>query len=181
MEESLREELPREGSPEDEFCECPLPIDLRAQGGSAPISADEIRFHIFVIDTRWNTSVSKAIRSHLPMLHRFAKHDSLFLLTPEMSIEILRQAPDLIGHDPIILVYDLYAPPGKERNYRGFRLNLGLMRHGEQALARFQEFVRFLTQHRLASDLDHCVRHQLHRDGFKGMVKILREASSEML
>lgn len=157
------------------------PIDLRAQGPTGPIAADQMRFHIFVVDTRWNLAVSKAIRSHLPLLSRFARHDSLFVLTPEMSTELLRRAPDLIGHDPIILVYDLYAPPGKERKYRGFRLNLGLMRHGEQALARFQEFVRFLTQHRQAADLDLAVRQQLHQDGFKGMVKVLRDASNELL
>ncbi len=161
--------------------EVPIEIDLRARDIEDGVDPSRQRFHIFLIDTGWNTGVSKAVRSHLPLMARFAKDDQLFVLSPEMSVEVLRQAPDLIGHDPIILVYDLIKPPGKTRSYRGFHLNLGLMRHPEQALARFQEFVRFLTTHRTALDLDLAVRRKLHSQGFQGMIKILREASNELL
>ena len=42
------------------------------------------------------------------------------ILTPEQSVEVLRQcAPYEIGHDPIILVYDLYATNcDGAKNYR---------------------------------------------------------------
>ena len=65
-----------------------------------------------------------------------------------------KRNPHLIGHDPIILVYDLYAPANrKSRGYRGFRLNLGLIKHPEQALARLQEFLRFVAVNRTAVPL----------------------------
>jgi hypothetical protein len=160
----------------------PVDLDLRAQKATGPLTPDMKRFDIFLIDTGWNAAVSKMVRAYLPLLHQYQRQDSLYLLTPEQSVEILRKEPKFIGQDPSILVYDLYAPDDrKHRNYRGFHLNLGRFKHSEQALARLQEFLRFLIQHRTAVSLDVEVRRELHREGAKGMIKILREASNELL
>jgi hypothetical protein len=55
------------------------------------------------------------------------------------------------------------------------------MRKPEQALLRLHEFVRFIALHRTAANLHREVERELHREGFNGMVKILREASTELL
>ena len=50
-------------------------------------------------------------------------------LSYEQSADLLKLDPAAIGYDPTILLYDLYACPGTGTGaYRGFRLNLGLMR-----------------------------------------------------
>ena len=75
-----------------------------------------------------------------------------------------------------------YAQPGSNtRAYRGFRLNLGLMRHPEQAIARLQEFARFIATKRRSERLDREIQRELHREGFDGLVRLLRESSSELL
>ncbi|MDR3639133.1 MAG: hypothetical protein P4L84_35335 [Isosphaeraceae bacterium] len=153
-------------------------LDLRSRGIAGPIPCDAKRFDIFLIDTGWNVCVSKAVRAHLPIMHEYQKQDTLYLLTPEQSIEILKREPRLIGRDPAIVIYDLFAPAEhKVGNYRGFRLYLGRFKHAEQALSRLQEFVRFINQHRTAASLHAEVRRELHREGLSGMVKVLREAS----
>jgi hypothetical protein len=58
---------------------------------------------------------------------------------------------------------------------------LGLLKHPEQALARLQEFLRFVAINRAAVSLDRAIRRELYREGFDGMIKILREASTEFL
>jgi hypothetical protein len=94
----------------------------------------------------------------------------------------MHRAPHLIGHDPILLVYDLYSPPNRKAcKYRGFRLNLGLIKNPEQALARLQEFFRFVALNRTAIPLDRAIRRELYREGFDGMIKIIREASTELI
>src|SRR5262249_38214013 len=112
----------------------------------------------------------------------YHEHDSLYELSPQQSSIILGHDPDLIGCDPTLIVYDLYASshlgPG---GYKGFRLNLGLIRQPEQALARLQEFVRFMAVNRCAVHLDREVRRELHREGAEGIVKLLRETSVELL
>ena len=87
----------------------PIDLDLKARPTAGPANHDMNRFHIFLIDTGWSTAVSKLVRSHLPLLYKYQSQDSLYLLTPEQSVEILKRSPEFIGHDPTILVYDLYA------------------------------------------------------------------------
>jgi hypothetical protein len=158
---------------------------LRSRPAEEPLTPDTPRFHVFLIDTGWNTPVSKAVRTHLPLIYQFQRQDTLYILTPQQSVEILKIAPEAIGHDPVVVVYDLHGP-GKTKshahaNYRGFRLNLGLLKNAEQALAKLQNFVRFIALNRTADCLDYEVRRELQREGFDGMVKILREASEEFL
>ena len=163
----------------------PRSLDLRTRDVTAPPARDMKRFNIFLVDTGWNAPVSKMVRAHLRSLFDiggYHEHDSLYELSPQQSSVILGSDPVLIGCDPTIIVYDLYGCTHKNaRGYRGFRLNLGLIRHPEQAMARLQEFVRFVAINRCAERLDHEVRRELHREGIEGIVKILRETSVEML
>jgi len=160
----------------------PVNLDLRFKASDEPLDPHAKRFDIFLIDTGWNGPIGKVVHTHFKTLFRFAKEDTFYILSRDQSIEILKRAPHLIGHDPIILVYDLYAPAHrKSRGYRGFRLNLGLIKHPAQALARLQEFLRFVAINRTAVPLDRAIRRELYREGFDGMIKILREASTELL
>jgi hypothetical protein len=161
---------------------------LRLHASESPASLDRKakRFDVFLIDTGWNRQVSRVVHKHLPVFFDERNPDQLFILSPDQSSTILRLAPELIGHDPTILVYDQYVPPAhrgryKDKIYRGFRLNLGVIKRPEQALARLQDFVRFMLTHRQADHLHRAVTRELHREGFDGMVKILREASTELI
>jgi hypothetical protein len=156
--------------------------DLRFKTTDEPLDFNAKRFDIFLIDSGWNCPISKVVRSHLAAIFQFEKQDAFYILSPEQSVEIIRAAPRLMGHDPIILVYDHYAPTKhKTCGYRGFRLNLGLIKHPEQALKRLQEFLRFIAINRTAVPMDRAIRRELYREGFDGLVKILRETSTELI
>jgi hypothetical protein len=160
----------------------PIDLDLRAQSPVEHPTAKSKRFDIFLIDTGWNRPISEMVHSHLPLIYEYQKQDSLYVLTPAQSVEIIKRDPALIGHDPTIIVYDLYAssrPPAG--HFRGFRLNLGLMKNPGQALGRLREFIRFIAQNRTADDLERVVRRELHREGTEGMIKLLRETSVDLL
>ena len=163
--------------------EAPFSLNLRSKDADEALAPDSQRFNFFLIDTGWNEAVSHLVHKHFPnLLHHHNPKDSLYILDAEQSVEVLKHAPYMIGHDPVILVYDLYAPDSNEiKNYKGFRLALGLIRHPEQAMARLQEFFRFLVTHRSSAHLDREIRRTLHREGFQGMVKILRESTTEVL
>jgi hypothetical protein len=159
--------------------------NLRTREIAGPPTREMKRFNVFLIDTGWNAPVSKIVRTHVRSLFDiggYHTHDNLYELSPQQSAEILKHDPVLIGCDPTIIVYDLYGcNQATAGGYRGFRLNLGLMRHPEQAMARLQEFVRFIAFNRCAERLDREVRRELHREGLEGIVKLLRETSVEML
>ena len=83
--------------------------------------------------------------------------------------------------DDHVVVYDLLNPNKADsngvENYRGFRLNLGLIKNPEQALQRLQHFLRFIAMNRTSDCLECEVKRELHKEGLGNMVKILREAS----
>jgi hypothetical protein len=157
-------------------------MDLRARGSTRSLAPDGKRFDIFLIDTGWNEPISKVVRSHLRLLSKYKMKDDLYELTTEQSAEVVKHDPTLIGCDPTIIFYDRYCSAGeKAGTYRGFRLNMGLLRHPEQALIRLQEIIRFVVMHRTAEHLDREIRRELHREGFDGLMKLLGETSAELL
>jgi hypothetical protein len=157
-------------------------LDLRARHREEPLPPGTKRFDVFLIDTRWNAPVSRAVHEHVPQIHQLHPQDSLYILDRHQATEVLRLVPELIGKDPLILVYDLYSTSETQAcRYRGFRLCLGLFRNGEQALFKLQEFLRFIAQHRTSRHLDFEVRRLLHREGLDGMIKILTETTAEFL
>jgi hypothetical protein len=159
-----------------------IELNLQTRHMAEPLSSEVKRFDIFLIDTGWNGPVSRLVHEHVPQMHQLHAQDSLYILDRQQSLEVIRLLPELIGKDPVILVYDLYSGNASHKNrYRGFRLCLGLFRHGEQALAKLQEFLRFVAEHRSAHCLDCEVRRVLHREGLEGMIKVLSETSAEFL
>jgi len=160
----------------------PARPSLRSGGETVSPQEEGKRFDIFLIDTGWNHAVSKAVREQVVHIARLHPSESIYVLSHEQSAELLKLDPAAIGCDPTIVVYDLYARPGAGKgSYRGFRLNLGLMRHPEQALARLQEFARFVATKRNSERLDREIKRELHREGFDGLVRLLRESSGELL
>jgi hypothetical protein len=158
------------------------PLDLRYKSSDEAHDPNAKRFDFFLIDTEWNSDVSEAVHSHLKPLMGIEKKEAIYILSREQSFELMKSSPQLIGNDPIILAYDHYAHPDrKTRGYHGFRLNLGLIKDPGQALVRLQEFLRFVAMNREAVNLQACVRRELYREGFDGLIKILRETSTELI
>ena len=142
-----------------------------------PVAAP--RFHFFVIDAGWKTEAARVLGENFRMIREFQNGDPLYVLTREQSVALIRANPDLIGKDPIILVHDLLARGGRgESGYHGFRLCLGLLNDGPQALATLQKFLRFVQHHRHSEDIEKHIREKLHRKGMESIIEVLRETAS---
>lgn len=151
--------------------------------GSAETSvAHSPRFHFFLIDCGWDGPVPNVIRNNLAMITHLQNSDPLFVLSREQSDEMLKKYPHLIGKDPILLARDLHASrvDGKTE-YHGFHLNLGLTRDPNKALEVLRAFLSFLAQHRKGGDIEKHVREQLHRDGIKGAIEVLRVGAESVV
>jgi hypothetical protein len=142
---------------------------LRTRQPGEPHNPDSPRFHIFLIDTGWNRPISKVLQSEFQLFRANHPKDPLYILTKEQSIRVLQHAPEHIGLDPMIVVYDL-QPPAHAKGadldtYRGFRLNLGSFKNPDQALQRLQQFVRFIAANRTSDSLISDIRREMHKDG----------------
>jgi hypothetical protein len=146
--------------------------ETRPTPAPAQIGRKDARFHIFVIDTRWNCAASKVLHEHLDILTHLNIDDELYVLDRATSIALLRHYPSQVGRDPIIAVHDL-RPRRAIKHTHGFRMHLGLLDSERQVLAALRMFARFLVTHRNADDLDTLVRQDLHRKGLAGAIQIL--------
>jgi len=156
------------------------------QPSAAPITEakeeHKPRFHLFLIDAGWKSSSAKVIRDNFHMIREFQNSDPLYVLTREQSIEVIRENPDLIGKDPILLVHDLHAKGGRgESGYHGFRLCLGLIKDSSKALSAMQEFLRFVHSHRRSADIEKDIRKKLHHAGMQGALEVIREGAGELM
>ncbi|QEH33168.1 hypothetical protein OJF2_16650 [Aquisphaera giovannonii] len=159
-------------------------FNLRPKSRTGPLHRDSARFHVFLVDTGWNAPVSKVLHEHVHLFHRYHPQDPLYILTREQSIALLKHAPDHIGLDPMVIMYDMYRPAHmtkKLANYHGFRLNLGVFKNPQQAASKLQEFLKFVAKNREAECLSDEVARELHREGMSNVVKLLREASEASL
>src|SRR5271156_6528006 len=79
----------------------------RSDAGKPIEAAPGARFHIFVIDTGWNSAASKVVREHLHMIRDLNIDEEVYVLDRATSIALLRYYPLQVGRDPIIAVHDL--------------------------------------------------------------------------
>jgi hypothetical protein len=138
------------------------------------------RLDVFIIDTGWNASVSAALMKNLGQIRVYLQDDLLYVLDQPRSVALLKANPHLIGHDPMILFLDRQRKDAGHERY-GLRLNLGLLRKPEQALARLQAALRIVAENRGCEDMYHDVQKQLWRAGLDGAFKVIGESALEIV
>jgi hypothetical protein len=136
------------------------------------------RFDVFVIDSGWNRPVSDALKQNMDQLRACLQDQHLYVLDPAQSAAVLKRDPSLIGSDPLILFVDRRK---KEQGKKfGFRLNLGIFRHAEQALPQLQHALRIVTDHRSAQDIAQTVEAEVLRIEFREAFQAIGERALEL-
>ena len=108
-------------------------IEPQTQTGQAPSrETDEPstapRFHIFIVDSGWNSAAHKVLVENFALIRNLQKDDPIYVLSREQAIAFQRQHGSRIGRDPIIAVHDMDAlDRGGAAGFHGFRLSLGLL------------------------------------------------------
>jgi hypothetical protein len=154
-------------------------IEPRTQTGQAPRrETDEpsaaARFHIFIVDSGWNSAAHRVLVENFALLRNLQKDDPIYVLSREQSIELQRRHGSRIVRDPTIAVHDMDAlDRGGTSGFHGFRLHLGLLHTPQQALLGLQAFASFLVTHRHSTDLEADVRANLRREGLTGAIEII--------
>src|SRR5208283_385929 len=106
-------------------------IEPPVQSGHAPSPEAEeppgpARFHIFIVDSGWNSAAHRVLVENFGLLRNLQKDDPIYVLSPEQSITFQRRHGSRIGRDPIIAVHDMDAlDRGGTSGFHGFRLSLG--------------------------------------------------------
>jgi hypothetical protein len=156
----------------------------RAPGGAAVeesrAGAKQPRFHIYIVDTGWNSVARKVLQENLTLWQDLTRDDPVYVLDRDMSVEFLRRHPSLIGRDPIIFAHDLWEirRSGTSRVH-GVRVHLGLLRHEEKVLQAMKLFARFLSTQRMSANLEDVMRRRLRREGLAGAFELAMGGTPE--
>jgi hypothetical protein len=131
------------------------------------------RFHIYVIDTGWNSAARKVLEENLALLHDLTHDDPVYVLDRDMSVEFMRRHPSLIGRDPIICAHDLWEISRSGTScVHGVRVHLGLLRDEDKVLQALQMFARFLSTQRMSANLEDVMRRRLRLEGLAGAFEL---------
>ena len=154
-------------------------IDLPAHPSKAPRRREykppaAPRFHIFIIDSGWNSVARRVLRHNFALIRRLQKEDLLYLLSRKKSLEFIRRHRSLIGRDPIIAVHDLTgAEQHSTTRFHGFHLHLGILRTPRQVRMALQTFAQFVSTRRHSENLEAEIRDDLRHEGLQGAVEVL--------
>jgi hypothetical protein len=138
------------------------------------------RLDVFILDTGWNAAVSTALMHNLDMIRTYLEEDDVYILDRAQSVAILKRSPHIIGHDPVILFLDRKRKDAGHEKY-GLRLNLGLLKKADQALARLQAALRIVAENRSCPDMYHAVQKDLWHAGLEGAVQVISESALEIV
>ncbi|MGD9647949.1 MAG: hypothetical protein AB7U73_19715 [Pirellulales bacterium] len=138
------------------------------------------RFDIFLIDSGWNTAIGAAVKENVELIEHYLERQNLYLLSTEQSREMLKTHPYYLGSDPIFLVVDREAYSVRAKEGYGFRLNLGVMKDAESAIALLRWGIQVVCDQQTARHVTQVVRRTARKEGVEGAIEIIAEATSTL-
>lgn len=113
-------------------------------------------FYIIVIDSGWPTVAHEVVQESITTLKNYLRKHNLFALSQEESEDFLRENPDEIGKDPIIIITDvhpgkIYIEKGEE--IRGIRIDLGKVKERDEVIRYMQDLCKLIENEDFISDI----------------------------
>ena len=135
----------------------------------------QLRIDIYIIDSGWDSLAHKYLTGVLDLFKAYLTDQNLYIFSAEQSIAFLKDHPDLIGKDPIIVVIDKLARTLNNPDGFGTRLELGLIKDPYRVEWLIKMFVRIVNNRAEMLDIAHTFREYNHKEGITGAIDIIME------
>ncbi|MBX9788940.1 MAG: hypothetical protein K2Y37_08480 [Pirellulales bacterium] len=165
---------------ETPFVEFDIPCDSANDPPTEDGSPLDRRFDVFLIDSGWNTAIGAAVKENLELVRQYLERQNLYILSAEQSRNILKTHPHYLGSDPIFLVVDRQAFSVRAKEGYGFRLNLGVMKDADSAIALLRWGMQIVCDQQTAQHVTQIVRRTARKEGVEGAIEIIAEATSTL-
>ena len=104
------------------------PRKLKKAASSDHEIESDFRLDIYIIDSGWESPAHTYLDSVIDLFKAYLTEHNLYILSPEQSIAFLKEHPQYIGSDPIIVVIDKIARNLNNHEGFGTQLELGLIK-----------------------------------------------------
>ncbi len=134
------------------------------------------RFYIIIIDAGWPTVAHEVLRQSIGLLKDYLVGHHLMILSREDSREFLREHPEQIDKDPIILITDTHPKRARQKPegaLQGIRINLGPVQSREEVIKHLQEICQLIRHDKFISDISWEERRRIARAFLKDVVRDL--------
>jgi len=148
----------------------------KAVGVEDSVDLDQFGLDIYIIDSGWDTVAHRVLQRSMPLVKSYLKEHNLFVLSQEYSLEVLRNHPELIGKDPVIMVVDRLARKLKNPHGFGARVMLGQVHLESHVFKLIKMFLRIVNTHEQALDIAHTFQEHNYKEGVKGALDIIIES-----
>ena len=137
------------------------------------------KFYITIIDSGWPTDAHDVCKNSLKLLKEYLAAHNLVIFSEEESQEFLREHPEEIGKDPIIIITDvnpkkIYRKKQQEvKDLTGIRIDLGKSNNKDEAIRYLQQVCRMIEDEKFVSDISWDERRKIARSFLKDIVEDL--------
>lgn len=123
------------------------------------------KFHIVIIDSGWPTAAHEILQKSMKALKEFLSGHHLIIFSEEEAQDFLRNHPQEIGKDPLIIITDTNPKKisAETEHLKGIRIDLGKIAEGREVIAYLQEICRFIKDDRFIADISWEERKKITR------------------
>lgn len=114
------------------------------------------KFYIIIIDSGWPTVAHEVLQKSLHQLKDAFSGHRLIIFSEKQSQDFLKEEPDEVGKDPIIIITDFNTRKlnhEKEAKLSGIRLSLGMIENRTLAIRTLQEICKLIRHEKFISDI----------------------------
>ncbi len=135
---------------------------------------------VFYIRAGWQSAVSKAIESNLPVVASLLRDHRFYVLNEDQAHDYLKLHYSLVAAVPIMVVIDRGAAQRNLAAGFGFRLCFGVVKDPETAVALLKWGVQMALMSR-AELMTKAVRESGHRETFEGLIDLIGEGTAHLV
>jgi hypothetical protein len=146
-----------------------------------------LRLDVYVIDSGWESLPHRVLSRSIKMMQRYLSAHNLYILSPEQSVEFLKNHPHLMGRDPLLAVVDPQAR--RQDSKSGFGASVALGRFSwvlgrpenpapdeAKLQAMIKMFLRIVTCHDGTKSIADEFRRFNHKEGTRGTLEIVMDS-----
>ena len=131
-------------------------------------------FYIIVIDAGWPTVAHDVLRRSTNLLKAYLAGHHLIFFTREESRNFLREHPEDIDKDPIILITDTHPKKARkqpEEQLSGIRIDLGAVQDRDEVIRHLQELCKLIRNEDFVKDVSWEERRRIARTVLRDVVR----------
>lgn len=129
---------------------------------------------MIIIDSGWPTVAHEVLQRSIGVLKDYLAGHHLITLSKEDARHFIREHPENIGKDPIILITDTHPKQARrqpDEALKGIRIDLGEVHERSEVVKHLQQICRLITRDDFIADVSWEERRRIAKSFLRDVVR----------